>query len=133
LVKDRKNKFNLESLNLKPNTIDNIRQMSEIQFQQYNECLKCFEIYIGKNHDEFMNLLKIKSNSPSKASDFAEIRRNEKKYNLEELENPVLKELIYYRLINKENTLRNAGTYRPLPKYLTFLQDFLYMYFHLFP
>ena len=129
---NNKDKFNYESLNLKPTTIDSIRQMSDIQFQQYNECLKCFEMNIGKNREEFMNILKIKGNGLSRISDISENRKNKKKYNLEELKNPTLKELIYFRLVNKENTIGNIGTYKPLPKYLTILQEFLYMYFHCF-
>ena len=129
---NNRDKFNFESLNLKPTTIDSIRQMSDIQFQQYNECLKCFEMNIGKNREEFMNILKIKGSGLSRISDISENRKNKKKYNLEELKNPTLKELIYFRLVNKENTIGNIGTYKPLPKYLTILQEFLYMYFHCF-
>jgi hypothetical protein len=130
--KDKKENFNLESLNLKPSTIDNIRQMSDIQFQQYNECLKCFEINVGNNREDFMNMLKIKKNNVSRISNFNELQKNKKKYNLEELENPVLKEMVYFRIVNKENTLGGNSTYKPLPKYLTLLQDFLYMYLHCF-
>ena len=127
-----KDKFNFESLNLKPSTKDNIKQMSEVQFQQYNECLKCFDMNIGKDHDEFLKILKIKDNGLSRLSDISENRRNKKKYNLEELKNPTLKELIYFRLVNKENTIGNIGIYKPLPKYLVIVQEFLYMYFHCF-
>ena len=125
-----KDKFNFESLNLKPSTIDSIKQMSEIQFQQYNECLKCFDMNIGKDHNEFLKILKIKESGLSRISDISENRRNKKKYNLEDLKNPTLKELIYFRLVNKENNNSNTGTYKPLPKYLVILQEFLYMYFH---
>ena len=127
-----KDKFNFESLNLKPNTIDSIKQMSEVQFQQYNECLKCFDMNIGKDHNEFLKILKIKDSGLSRLSDISENKRNKKKYNLEELKNPTLKELIYFRLVNKENTIGNAGIYKPLPKYLVIVQEFLYMYFHCF-
>ena len=127
-----KNKFNFESLNLKPSTIDSIKQMSEIQFQQYNECLKCFDMNIGKDKEELLKNLKIKESGLSRISDLSENRKNKRKYNLEELKNPTLKELIYFRLVNKENTIGNIGTYKPLPKYLIILQEFLYMYFHCF-
>ena len=127
-----KDKFNFESLNLKPNSIDSIKQMSEIQFQQYNECLKCFDMNIGRDKNEFIKNLKIKESGLSRISDLSENRRNKKKYNLEELKNPTLKELIYFRIVNKENTIGNFGTYKPLPKYLTILQEILYMYFHCF-
>ena len=60
------------------------------------------------------------------------IERIKKKYNLEDLKNPTLKELIYFRLVNKENTYGNFGSYRPLPKYLMILQEVLYMYSHFF-
>jgi hypothetical protein len=106
--------------------------MSEIQFQQYNECLKCFDMNIGKDRNEFIKNLKIKESGLSRISDLSENRRNKKKYNLEELKNPTLKELIYFRIVNKENTIGNFGTYKPLPKYLTILQEILYMYFHCF-
>ena len=60
------------------------------------------------------------------------IEEIKKKYNLEELKNPTLKELIYFRLVNKENIIGNFGIYKPLPKYLMILQEFLYMHFHCF-
>ena len=127
-----KNKLDFDSLNLKPSTIDFIKQMNDMQFQQYNECLKCFDMNIGKNHEEFLNFLKIKETGLSRISDISENRRNKKKYNLQELKNPTLKELIYFRLVNKENTIGNIGIYKPLPKYLLLLQEILYMYFHCF-
>ena len=127
-----KDKFNFESLNLKPSTIDSIKQMSDIQFQQYSECLKCFDMNIGKDKEELLKNLKIKESGLSRLSDLSENKKNKRKYNLEELKNPTLKELIYFRLVNKENTLGNAGVYKPLPKYLIILQEFLYMYFHCF-
>ena len=125
-----KEKFNFESLNLKPSTIDSIKQMSDLQFQQYSECLKCFDMNIGKDKEELLKILKIKESGLSRISDLNENRKNKKKYNLEELKNPTLKELIYFRLVNKENTIGNFGTYKPLPKYLIILQEFLYMHFH---
>ena len=128
--KKNKDKFNFESLNLKPSTIDSIKQMSELQFQQYNECLKCFDMNIGKDHQDFLRILKIKESGLSRISDLNENRKNKKKYNLQELKNPTLKELIYFRLVNKENSLGNNGIYKPLPKYLMILQQFLYLYFH---
>ena len=127
-----KDKFDFESLNLKPNTIDYIKNMGEIQFQQYSECLKCFEMKIGKDLNEFMHILKIKDDYVSRLSDINENRKNKKKYNLEDLKNPTLKELIYFRLVNKENTYGNFGSYKPLPKYLMILQEVLYMYSHFF-
>ena len=127
-----KDKFDIESLNLKPNTIDYIKNMGEIQFQQYSECLKCFELNIGKDHNEFLRILKIKGDHIARLSDINENRKNKKKYNLEDLKNPTLKELIYFRLVNKENTYGNFGSYRPLPKYLMILQEVLYMYSHFF-
>ena len=127
-----KDKLDFESINLKPSTIDIIKQMSEVQFQQYNECLKCFDMNIGKDHEEFLNILKIKENGLSRINDISENRKNKRKYNLEELKNPTLKELIYLRLVNKENIIGNFGIYKPLPKYLMILQEFLYMHFHCF-
>ena len=127
-----KDKLDFESINLKPSTIDTIKQMSEVQFQQYNECLKCFDMNIGKDHEEFLNILKIKENGLSRINDISENRKNKKKYNLEELKNPTLKELIYFRLVNKENIIGNFGIYKPIPRYLLLLQEFLYMHFHCF-
>ena len=124
-----KDKFDFESLNLKPNTIDYVKNMDEIHFQQYSECLKCFDVNIGKDHEEFLQILKIKDNNLPRLSDLNENLKNKKKYNLEELKNPTLKELIYFRLVNKENSIGN-GIYKPLPKYLILLQEVLYMYFH---
>ena len=125
-----KDKFDFESLNLKPNTIDYVKNMGEMQFQQYSECLKCFEINIGKDLNEFLQILKIKGDHIARLSDINENRKNKKKYNLEELKNPTLKELIYFRLVNKENTYGNFGSYKPLPRYLMILQEVLYMYSH---
>ena len=130
-VKDRK--FDLSSLNLEEGSLEMIKATTEMEFLQYKECLSCYDFNIGENLDDFFELLKIDNTVIVNP-----LENNEKKIrlNLKEIKNPVLKELIKYRMLLKDlrDNLEKKETkkYKPLPKFLIAFQKILYLYFHCF-
>ena len=127
-------KFDFESLNMEEGSIEQIKTMTDYQYFQLKECLAGFNFNIGKNLTEFFQLLKINKNTfinyfDTKAKDKLNL-------NLSKITNPILKELIEYRMYEKEylNNIekRKKGRYKPLPRYILNLQKILYLYFHCF-
>jgi len=127
-------KFDFESLNMEEGSIEQIKTMTDYQYFQLKECLSCFNFNIGNNLTEFFQLLKINKNT---YINYFDTKANNKlKLNLSKIKNPILKELIEYRMYEKEylNNMekREKGKYKPLPRYLLILQQILYLYFHCF-
>ena len=122
-------KFDFDSLNLHPNSLQRLKNLSEVEFYQIKECLNCFNFKIGNDLNDFLKLLNIKK-----------IKKNNNNHksglNLDKIKNPVLKELIENRMFSKEvrNNIENQESrhYTPLPSSIKIFQDILYMYFHCF-
>ena len=127
-------KFDFESLNMEEGSIEQIRTMTEYQYAQLQECLNCFNFYIGNNLSDFFQLLKI--NKTKYINYFDTKADNKLNLNFTKIENPILKELIEFRTYEKEylNKVEKGkkGKYKPLPRYLLILQAILYLYFHCF-
>ena len=127
-------RFDFETLNMEQGSIEQIKTMTEFEFYQFRECLSCFNFNIGNTLDEFFKLLKI--NKDTHINIFDAEAKNKLNLNLTSIKNPVLKELIEYRMYEKEYLnnveIREKGKYKPLPSYLLILQKVLYLYFHCF-
>ena len=125
-------KFDFDSLNMEEGSIEQIKTMTDYQYFQLKECLSCFNFHIGNNLSQFFQLLKIDKNKYINYFD----TKTELNLNLTAIKNPILKELIEYRMYEKEYLdkveRRKKGTYKPLPRYLLILQQILYLYFHCF-
>ena len=128
-------KFDFETLNMDQGSIEQIKTMSDFQFFQLKECLKCFNFNIGNTITDFFKSLKI-NKSTSYINYFDTNTKKSSNLNLTQIKNPILKRLIENRMYEKEylNTLekRKKGRYKPLPRYLLVLQQILYLYFHCF-
>ena len=127
-------KFDFETLNMEQGSLEQIKTMTEFEFYQFRECLSCFNFNIGNTLDEFFKLLKI--NKDIHINIFDANAKNKLNLNLTSIKNPILKELIEYRMYEKEYLnnieIREKGKYKPLPSYLLILQKILYLYFHCF-
>ena len=127
-------KFDFESLNMEEGSIEQIKTMTEYQYVQLQECLNCFNFHIGNNLTEFFKLLKI--NKTKYINYFDTKADNKLNLNFSKIDNPILKELIEFRMYEKEylNKVEKGkkGKYKPLPRYLLILQAILYLYFHCF-
>ena len=127
-------KFDFDSLNMEEGSIEQIKTMTEYQYFQLKECLNCFNFNIGNSLPEFFQLLKI--DKKSYVNYFDTKADNKLNLNLSKIENPILKELIEFRMYEKEylnNIEKKEKTkYKPLPRYLLILQHILYLYFHCF-
>ena len=127
-------KFDFESLNMEEGSIEQIKTMTEYQYVQLQECLNCFNFHIGNNLTEFFQLLKI--NKTKYINYFDTKADNKLNLNFSKIDNPILKELIEFRMYEKEylNKVEKGkkGKYKPLPRYLLILQAILYLYFHCF-
>ena len=127
-------RFDFETLNMEQGSLEQIKTMTEFEFYQFRECLSCFNFNIGNTLDEFFKLLKI--NKDIHINIFDANAKNKLNLNLTSIKNPVLKELIEYRMYEKEYLnnieIREKGKYKPLPSYLLILQKILYLYFHCF-
>ena len=127
-------RFDFESLNMEDGSIEQIKTMTEYQFFQLKECLGCFNFNIGNTMEEFFQSLKINKKS---FVNFFDTKGDGKIYlNLSKIKNPILKELIEFRMYEKEflNNVeqRKKGKYKPLPSQLLVLQQIIYLYFHCF-
>ena len=122
-----KHKMKIERLNLDQRLINEIFYLSDKDFQQYKECLKCFDFNIGNNKNEFLKNLNIKHN---KKINYDEINNSE----LQIITNPVLKELIIKRLMYKQMRERlekeKKTPFKPIPNYLSMIREILYLNFH---
>ena len=127
-------KFNFHTLNLNQSAIDYIQKMSEPEFQEIRECLECFNFKIGKNIKEFLELLHL-----SKEDEIQDLKNFSKddqmnKFDFRDIKNQTLKEVIYFRMINKElrkSMEKKTNTqYKQLPTYLLAMQEILFMYLH---
>ena len=115
-------------------SIEQIKTMTEYQYFQLKECLNCFNFNIGNNLTEFFELLKI--NKKSYVNYFEAKTTDKLNLNLSKIQNPILRELIEFRMYEKEylNKIekKKKTKYKPLPGYLLILQKILYLYFHCF-
>ena len=127
-----KQKFDLQSLNMEQASIEQIKSMTEVEFLQYKECLICYDFDIGDNLNDFFKLLKI--DNTKHVNPFE--TQHKSKYNLKDIKNPALKELIEYRMLTKELRdnveTKETKRYKPLPQYLLMTQKILYLYSHCF-
>ena len=125
-------KFNYESLNLKPDTIDHIKNMTDLEFYRTYECLKCYDISIGNSKDELVENLKLKR-IVTKDIILAPSNIKESKSDFDNLDNKTLKELIKYRLQEKESRkIGQSNHYKKIPKYMSIILNGLYLYCHIF-
>ena len=128
-------KFDFESLNMEEGSLEQIKTMTEYQFFQLKDCLNCFNFNIGNTIEEFFKSLKI-NKEKSYINYFDTNGKKKSNLNLSEIKNPILKQLIEFRMYEKEylNTMekKKKGKYKPLPSYLVILQQILYLYFHCF-
>ena len=126
-------RFDFESLNMEEGSIEQIKTMTDYQYFQLKECLSSFNFNIGRNLKEFFQLLKINKNT---YINYFDTKTKKLNLNLSKINNPILKELIEYRMYEKEylNTIekKKKGRYKPLPRYILNLQKILYLYFHCF-
>ena len=122
------NKLKIERLNLDNRLINEIIYLSDRDFQQYKECLKCFNFNIGNNKEEFLDNLNIKN---TKIMNYEEISNNKE---LKMINNPVLKQLIINRLMYKqmrEKMEKEKKTpFKRIPNYLSMIREILYLNFH---
>ena len=125
-------KIDFQSLNMEQGSIEQVKSMTEMEFLQYKECLSCYDFNIGNNLKDFFQLLKIDNTITENPFETEE----KLKLNLKEIKNPVLKELIEYRMLTKQyrDNIEKKSTkkYKPLPSYLLLIQKALYLYFHCF-
>jgi len=123
-----KHKLKIERLNLDQRLIDEILYLSDKDFQQYKECLKCFDFNIGNNKQEFLKYLNIKE---KKSVNYKETNNNED-YNF--ITNPILKQLIINRLMYKQMRKRMEKEqkipFKPAANYLSMIREILYLNFH---
>ena len=92
-------KFDFETLNMEQGSLEQIKTMTEFEFYQFRECLSCFNFNIGNTLDEFFKLLKI--NKDIHINIFDANAKNKLNLNLTSIKNPILKELIEYRMYEK--------------------------------
>ena len=125
-------KIDFQSLNMEQGSIEQVKSMTEMEFLQYKECLSCYDFNIGNNLKDFFHLLKIDNTIAE--NPFETVQKS--KLNLKEIKNPVLKELIEYRMLTKQYRdnieKRETKKYKPLPSSLLKIQKILYLYFHCF-
>ena len=123
-----KHKLKIERLNLDQRLIDEILYLSDKDFQQYKECLKCFDFNIGDNKQEFLKYLKIKD---KKSVNYKELN-NDEDYDF--ITNPILKQLIINRLMYKQMRKRMEKEkkipFKPIANYLSMIREILYLNFH---
>jgi hypothetical protein len=128
-------KFDFETLNMDEGSIQQIKTMTEYQFYELKDCLKCFNFHIGNTIDDFFSSLKINKEDIF-TNYFGTNEKVKTNLNLSQIKNPILKQLIEVRMYEKEylNNMekREKGKYKPLPSYLLILQHIFYMYFHCF-
>ena len=129
-------KFDFHTLNLNQNEIDYAQRMSEAEFQEMRECLECFHFKIGKNHKEFLDILHLKEEDEQQDAEKYSKDDQRNKFDFSEIQNPTLKEVIYFRMLSKElrkSVEKKTNTqYKQYPKYLLVLQEILFMYMHFF-
>ena len=125
-------KIDFQSLNMEQGSIEQIKAMTEMEFLQYKECLSCYDFNIGENLNDFFRLLKIDNTIHDNPFE----TEPKSKLNLKEIKNPVLKELIEYRMLTKQyrDNIEKKETkrYKPFPTYLLNIQKILYLHFHCF-
>ena len=125
-------KIDFQSLNMEQASIEQIKTMTEVEFLQYKECLSCYDFNIGENLKDFFKLLKIDNSIHINPFE----TEHKTKLNLKNIQNPVLKELIEFRMLTKEyrdNIEKKAKKrYKDPPKFLSTIQKILYLYFHCF-
>ena len=123
-----KHKLRIERLNLDQRLINEIIYLTDKDFNQYKECLKCFDYNIGNNKQEFLQYLNLKD---MKNVNYDEINNNTE---LKFITNPVLKQLIINRLMYKQMRERmekeKKTPFKPLPNYLSMIREILYLNFH---
>ena len=128
-------KFDFETLNMNQGSIEQIKTMTEFQFYELRECLKCFNFNIGNTITDFFQTLKINRDAYF-TNYFGTDDKKSSNLNLSQVKNPILKQLIEVRMYEKEylNTMekREKGKYKPLPSYILIIQEILYLYFHCF-
>ena len=126
-------RFDFETLNMEDGSIEQIKTMTEYQFFQLKECLNCFNFNIGNTMEEFFHSLKI--DKKSFVNFFDTKTKKKKNLNLSKIKNPILKELIEFRMLEKEylnDMEKRKGKYKPLPQHLLALEQIIYLYFHCF-
>ena len=108
--------------------------LTDYQFFELRECLSCFNFNIGNTLTDFFNSLKI--NKDISYMNYFGTSKKKSNLNLSQVKNPLLKQMIEFRMYEKEflNTMekREKGKYKPLPSYLLVLQKIIYLYFHCF-
>jgi len=127
-------KFDFDSLNMEQGSIEQIKTMTDYQYYELRECLSCFNFNIGNTLTDFFDSLKI--DKDISYINYFGTSKKKSNLNLSLIKNPVLKQMIEFRMYEKEflNTMekREKGKYKPLPSYLLVLQKILYLYFHCF-
>ena len=128
-------KFDFHTLNLNQNEIDYAQKMSEADFQEMRECLECFHFKIGKNHKEFLEILHLDQEEQQDVESYSK-EKQMKNFDFSEIKNQTLKEVIYFRMLNKElrksMEKKTKTQYKQYPAYLLILQEILFMYLHFF-
>ena len=126
-------KFDFHTLNLNSNVIEYIQKMSEVEFQEIRECLECFNFKIGKNHKEFLNILNLKEGDLQSITSMMSNDQRDK-FDFHGIKNSTLKEVIYFRMLNKElrKTMEKQtnSQYKQHPTIFTVFQEILFMYLH---
>ena len=129
-------KFDFHTLNLNQYAIDYIQKMTEPEFQEIRECLECFNFKIGKDRREFLDILNL--SKEDETQDLQNFSKDDQmsKFDFSDIKNPTLKEVIYFRMINKElrkiMEKKTNSQYKQYPAYLLAIQEILFMYLHFF-
>ena len=127
-------KFDFHTLNLNQYEIDYIQKMTEVEFQEIRECLECFNFKIGKNRQEFLDILQLSPEEQNKNVNNYSKDDDRNKFDFSGIKNSTLKDIIYFRMLNKE--LRKSmekktnSQYKQYPAYLLVIQEILFMYLH---
>ena len=127
-------KFDFHTLNLNQYEIDYVQKMTEAEFQEIRECLECFNFKIGKNLKEFLGILQLSPEEQSQDVDKYSKDDQRNKFDFSEIKNSTLKDVIYFRMLNKElrkSMEKKTNTqYKQYPTYLLVIQEILFMYLH---
>ena len=127
-------KFDFHTLNLNQYEIDYIQKMTEVEFQEIRECLECFNFKIGKNRQEFLDILQLSPEEQNQDVNNYSKDDDRNKFDFSGIKNSTLKDIIYFRMLNKE--LRKSmekktnSQYKQYPTYLLVIQEILFMYLH---